>query len=64
MGYAVKVTGEPAQTGFASGEMVILTARLVLTTMTIEFEVAGLFEMHMVKEEVSKQVTTSLFNGE
>jgi hypothetical protein len=63
MGYAVNVTVEPAQTGSKLGEIVILTARLVLTFMTIEFEVAGLFEIHTVKEEVSSQHTISLFNG-
>ena len=41
----------------------MLTARFGLTTMVILFEVAGLFEMHTVNEDVSIQVTTSPFNG-
>ena len=63
MGNAVKVTVEPAQTGSASGEMVMLTGRFGLTTMTIEFDVAGLFEMQTVFEEVMVQLMTSAFAG-
>ena len=59
IGYAVKVTVEPAQTVSASGEMVMLTGKFRFTIMTIEFEVAGLFEMQTVNEDVSTQVTIS-----
>ena len=62
MGTAVKVTVEPAQTGSASGEMVILTGRFGLTTMTIEFEVAG-FPLAQSALEVSTQATISPFTG-
>ena len=63
MGVAVNVTEVPAQTGFAAGETVTLTGRLGLTTIVIVSDVAGLFEMQTVREEVIIQLTWSPFNG-
>ena len=41
----------------------MLTGRFGLTVMVIPLEVAGLFEMQTVSDDVSSQVTTSVFNG-
>jgi len=59
----VKVTGIPAQTGFADGEMVMLTVFSGLTIICMVFDVAGLFEMHTIIDEVKTQDTRSLFAG-
>jgi len=63
VGWAVKVTDDPAQIVAGADVNVILTGRFGLTTITIEFEVAGLFEMQTVKEEVRMHLTTSPFTG-
>ena len=60
---AVKVTELPMQNGFDEAEIKMLTGRLGLTVIVIEFEVAGLFDVQIVFEEVRVQVTKSLFNG-
>jgi hypothetical protein len=59
----VNVTVFPAQTGFWDGATETLTGRFGLTIIVIPLEVAGLFEMHAIIEDVSTQVTISLFNG-
>ena len=59
----VKVTGIPAQTGFADGEMVMLTGFSGLTIICMVLDVAGLFEMHTVSEEVKMQETISPLSG-
>ena len=59
----VKITGIPAQTGFADGEMVMLTGFRGLTIICMVLDVAGLFDMHTVIEEVKMQDTRSPFNG-
>src|ERR1039457_1439808 len=56
---AVNVTGIPVQTGFADGEMVMLTGFSGLTVISMVFDVAGLFEMHTVIDEVKTQDTRS-----
>jgi hypothetical protein len=63
VGVAVNVTGLPWQQGFADAAMEIVTGSIGFTTMVIPLEVAGLFDMHSVSEEVKIQVTTSLFTG-
>jgi hypothetical protein len=63
VGVAVKVTEFPAQTGFWDGATRTLTGRFGLTIIVIPLEVAGLFEMQAVIEEVSTQVTISPFTG-
>lgn len=60
---AVKVIVDPAQTVDGTAVMVTLTARLGLTVMVIELEVAGLLEMQIVFEEVIVQLTTSAVAG-
>ena len=62
-GVAVNITKVPAQTGFAVGEMETLTGRLGLTIIVIELEVAGLFAVQAVIEEVRIQVTLSPLFG-
>ena len=52
------VTDVPGQNGLGSVEMVTPAGRLLLTTMLIGFDVAGLPVMHEAKE-VSRQVTRS-----
>ena len=59
----MKVTDVPAHTGFWVGVTVTLTARFGFTVMVIPLEVAGLFEMQTVSEDVSSQVTTSVSTG-
>jgi hypothetical protein len=49
---AVKSTEVPAQTGFTDGETVTETGKTEFTTMTIIFEVAGLFEIQMTNDEL------------
>jgi hypothetical protein len=63
IGVAVKVTLDPAQTGLAFAAIVTLTGRFGLTSMVIPLEVAGLFDMHTVSEDVSIHVITSPFSG-
>ena len=63
MGVAVNVTVVPEQTGLVEGETETLTGRFGFTTIVIVFDVAGLFWMHPVMEEVRTQVTTSPFSG-
>jgi hypothetical protein len=62
-GVAVKVTVDPAHTGFCEGVTFTLTGSNGLTVMVMAFEVAGLFEMQTNSEEVRTQVTISLFVG-
>ena len=57
VGVAVNVTDVPAQTGFADGETETLTGRFGLTIIVIVFEVAGLFEIQTVIEEVRMHLT-------
>ena len=59
----MKVTGVPAQTEFWPGVTVTLTGRFGLTVMVIPLDVAGLFEMQTVRDDVSSQVTISVFTG-
>jgi hypothetical protein len=59
----VKVTDVLAHTVVAVAVIVMLTGKLELITMVIEFEVAGLPVAHGVMFEVNTQVTTSLFAG-
>ena len=61
-GVAVKVTKVPAQTGFAEGVAVTLTARSGFTFMVTVFEVAGLPVAQMAFE-VRTQITASLLIG-
>jgi hypothetical protein len=60
---AVKVTGVPAQTGFADGPIETLTGRIGFTVMVNATEEAGL-PVAQVALEVTSQVITSLFAGE
>ena len=53
----------PAQIVAGAEVSVTLTGRFRFTIMRIEFDVAGLFEVQTVFEEVSIQVTASLFAG-
>jgi hypothetical protein len=62
-GTAVNVTRSPAQTGFADGEITILTGKTGFTVMDIGLEVAGLPDAHGDALEVSSQVIRSLFAG-
>ena len=59
---AVKLTEVPAQTGFAEGVAVTLTASSGFTFMVTVFEEAGL-PLEQVALEVSTQTTASLFDG-
>ena len=59
----MNVTVFPWQNGLAEAEIETLTGRLGFTTIVIELDVAGLFEIHDMMEEVSVQVTTSLLMG-
>jgi hypothetical protein len=63
MGVAVKVTEAPAQAGFWDGDTLTLTGCKGLTVMVMAFEVAGLFEMQVVIDEVKTQVIISLLTG-
>ena len=63
MGWAVKVTGDPAQIVDGVEVRVMLTGRLGLTVIVMTLEVSGLFIMHPVIEEVRIHLTTSLFSG-
>jgi hypothetical protein len=53
----------PAQTGFWEAVTTTFTGRLGFTTINMELLRAGLLEMQLVSEEVSKQVITSPFKG-
>jgi tetrahydromethanopterin S-methyltransferase subunit C len=55
----VNVTCIPAQTGFAEGEMVMLTGFSGLTIICMELDIAGLFEIQAVIDEVKMQDTRS-----
>jgi hypothetical protein len=59
----VKVTCWPAQIVAGAEVSVTVTGRFGFTVIGIEFDVAGLFEVQVVFEEVSTQVTISLFAG-
>ena len=59
----MKVTDDPAQIVAGAEVNVTLTGKFGFTTITMEFDVAGLFEMQTVFEEVIVQVTTSAFAG-
>jgi hypothetical protein len=59
---AVNVTKVPAQTGF-SALTETLTGWSCKISMVMEFDVAGLFEIQTVFEEVIVQFTTSAFAG-
>ena len=61
-GEAVKVTEVPAQTGFAEGVAVTLTASSGFTFIVTVFEEAGL-PLGQVALEESKQITASLLIG-
>ena len=61
-GVAVNVTEVPMQKGFDEGDIDTLTGRLGLTAMVTGGAVAGLPAVQ-VSDEVSTQVTTSLFRG-
>ena len=64
IGKALKVTEVPWQIapgGFAETET--LTARFGFTTIVIESDVAGLFNTHIVFEEVRIQLTISPLEG-
>ena len=63
MGIAVNVTDVPAQTGFAVGEMELLTGRFGYIVIVIRFDVAGLFGVQIVFEEVRIHFTTSPLVG-
>ena len=63
VGVAVKVTEAPSQTGFWDGATLTLTGCKGLTVMVMEFEIAGLFEMQVVIDEVRTQVIISLLTG-
>ena len=53
----MNVTVVPAQTGFAVGEIDTLTGRFGLTIIVIVFDVAGLFEMQTVIDEMRTHLT-------
>ena len=59
VGLARNVTDVPVQTGFADGEMVTLTGFSGLTIIGIVLEVAGLFVIHTLIDEVKTQETRS-----
>jgi hypothetical protein len=63
VGWAVKVTEDPWQIMAGTEVRVMLTGRSGFTVIVIAFDVAGLFEVQTVFDEVSTQVTTSLFDG-
>lgn len=58
LGFAVKVTDVPAQTGFVGVLMDTPTATLLLTVTVTEFEVAGLLLAHP-RLDVKVQNTTT-----
>ena len=60
----MKVTVDPWQNGLIEALIERLTVRIGFTTIVMTLEVAGLFIMQPVIEEVSTQVTISLFTGE
>ena len=55
--------GDPAQIVGGDEVKVTLTGKFVFTIIPIELEVAGLFEMQTVNEDVSMHFTTSPFTG-
>lgn len=59
----MKVTCWPAQIVAGAEVSVTLTGMFVFTVIVIEFDVAGLFDVQTVFEEVSTHVTISLFAG-
>ena len=58
----MKVTDVPGQNGLADAEIATLTERIESTTITIVFEVAGLFDVQVIFE-VSTHNTWSPFKG-
>ena len=62
VGVAVNVTCVPAQTGFAEGEMDMLTGMFGFTVIVTVLEVAGL-PAAQAALEVNTQVTASLLAG-
>ena len=64
VGVAEKVTELPAQPGFTEGNIVNETGNRGFTIIVIEFDRAGLLEVHTVLDEVSMQDTTSPLLGE
>jgi hypothetical protein len=62
-GVAVKVTGVPAQTGFAEATIVTLTGRFGFTVIVIPVDVAGDPVRQGVAFEVILTVTTSLLTS-
>jgi len=64
VGVAVKITGLPAHTGFKEGVIFTETGNNGSTTIVIEFDVAGLLEVHTTIDEVSIHITTSPLLGE
>ena len=63
VGVAVNVTFVPVQTGFCDGTTETLTGRFGLTIMTIVSDVAGLFVIQVVLDEVRTQETWSPLTG-
>ena len=63
IGVAVKVMELPGQNGLVEAAMVIPAGRFALTTIVIEFEVAG-FPTGQAMFEVITQETTSPLFGE
>jgi hypothetical protein len=62
-GAVVKVTRVPEQIGFWDAATKRLTNKTGCTVIVIGFEVAGLFIVHTVSEEVSVQIMTSPLSG-
>ena len=59
----MKVTGVPAQTLLAEADTAILTGKRGLTDIDIVFDVAGLFEIQTVNDELRMHCTWSPFAG-
>ena len=57
VGVAENVTNDPEHTGLAEEETETLTARFGFTFIVIPLDVAGLFEVQMVFEEVRMHLT-------
>ena len=58
----LNMTDVPAQTGFAEGDMDMLTGKSGLTVMVTTFEVAG-FPVAQVASEVNTHVMASWSSG-
>jgi len=59
----VKVTGVPAHIVLAEAETETLTGRFGLTAIVIVFDVAGLFEVQTVLDDVKTHFTASPLIG-